>query len=103
MKEISINGTLRTETGKKASKLLRQAGNVPCNLYGEKRGEDGLPVALSFVVSEKEINKVIFTPHVYLVKITIDGTEHTAIIKETQFHPVKDNVLHVDFYEVNPN
>ncbi|MBQ7539851.1 MAG: 50S ribosomal protein L25, partial [Bacteroidaceae bacterium] len=54
-------------------------------------------------VSEKEINKVIFTPHVYLVKITIDGTEHTAIIKETQFHPVKDNVLHVDFYEVNPN
>lgn len=102
MKQISIQGTVRTETGKKATKLQRLAGNVPCNLYGEKRDENGLPVAVPFVVSEKEINKIIFTPHIYLVNINIDGKEHKAIIKETQFHPVKDNVLHVDFYEVTP-
>lgn len=102
MKQIAINGTARTETGKKAAKLIRKGGNVPCNLYGEAKGEDGLPVAVSFTVSEKEINKLIFTPHIYLVDITIDGVDHKAILKEVQFHPVKDNVLHVDFYEVHP-
>ena len=100
MKEISINGTVRANVGKKATKEIRKAGNVPCVIYGEKKGENGLPEAVHFVVSEKEINKVIYTPHIYLVRVNIDGTEHKAIIKEAQFHPVKDNVLHVDFYEV---
>lgn len=101
MKQISITGTTRTELGKKASKAVRNSGNVPCVLYGEKKDEKGLPVATHFIVSEKEINKLIYTPHIYLVNITLDGEEHKAVIKETQFHPVKDNVLHVDFYEVH--
>lgn len=100
MKQISINGTLRTDLGKKATKEVRKNGAVPCVLYGEKRGENGLPVATHFVVEERELNKVIYTPHIYLVNINIDGTEHKAVMRETQFHPVKDNVLHVDFYEV---
>ena len=102
MKEISISGTARAPGGKKAARQLRRKGLVPCVLYGEKRGENGLPQATSFAVSEKEINKVVFTPHIYLVNVTIDGTEHKAVVKELQFHPVKDNVLHVDFYEVTP-
>ena len=100
MKQIAINGTLRTDLGKKATKACRVSGNVPCVLYGEKKDANGNPEAIHFVVNEKEINKVIYTPHVYLVVINIDGVEHKAVIKETQFHAVKDNVLHVDFYEV---
>ena len=103
MREFSINGSVRANLGKKATKEVRKNGLVPCVMYGEKRDETGLPVATHFVVNEKEINKIYFTPHVYLVNINIDGVEHKAIVKEVQCHPVKDNVLHVDFYEVVAN
>ena len=103
MREFSINGSVRANLGKKATKEVRKNGLVPCVMYGEKRDENGLPVATHFVVNEKEINKIYFTPHVYLVNINIDGVEHKAIVKEVQCHPVKDNVLHVDFYEVVAN
>lgn len=101
MKQISINGTVRTDLGKKAAKAIRNNGNVPCVLYGEKKDANGNPEAIHFSVSEKEINKLIYTPHIYLVDINIDGEDHKGILKEVQFHPVKDNVLHVDFYEVH--
>lgn len=101
MKQISINGTTRTELGKKAAKAIRNSGNVPCVLYGEKKDANGQPEAIHFSVSEKEINKLIYTPHIYLVDINIDGEDHKGILKEVQFHPVKDNVLHVDFLEVH--
>ena len=101
MKQISITGTARTELGKKAAKAIRNSGNVPCVLYGEKKDANGQPEAIHFSVSEKEINKLIYTPHIYLVDINIDGEDHKGILKEVQFHPVKDNVLHVDFLEVH--
>lgn len=101
MKQISINGTARAELGKKAAKAIRNSGNVPCVLYGEKKDANGQPEAIHFSVSEKEINKLIYTPHIYLVDINIDGEDHKGILKEVQFHPVKDNVLHVDFLEVH--
>lgn len=101
MKQISINGTVRTELGKKAAKAIRNSGNVPCVLYGEKKDANGQPEAIHFTVSEKEINKLIYTPHIYLVDINIDGEDHKGILKEVQFHPVKDNVLHIDFFEVH--
>ena len=101
MKEINVSGQKRTDVGKKATKLLRKEGLVPCNLYGEKKGENGLPEALAFAVPATEMRKVIYTPHVYVVNITIDGVEHKAIIKELQFHPTSDALLHADFYEVN--
>ena len=100
MKQIAINGTLRTDLGKKATKACRVNGNVPCVLYGEKKDANGNPEAIHFEVNEKEINRVIYTPHVYLVVLNINGAEHKAIVREIQYHPVKDNVLHVDFYEV---
>ena len=101
MKEINVSGQARTATGKKASKLLRKEGMVPCNLYGEKKGENGLPEALAFQASFAELRKAIYTPHVYVVNLNIDGKEHKAIMKELQFHPTTDALLHADFYEVN--
>ena len=101
MKEINVAGQKRSETGKKASKLMRKEGLVPCNLYGEKKGENGLPEALSFAVPMTELRKVIYTPHIYVINLNIDGAEHKAIIKELQFHPTTDALLHADFYEIN--
>jgi len=101
MKEIMIKGQKREETGKKASKLMRKEGLVPCNIYGEKKGENGLPKALAFAVPMTELRKIVYTPHIYVVNIEIDGVHHPAIIKEMQFHPVSDALLHIDFYEIN--
>ena len=101
MKEISISGQKRETTGKKASKLMRKEGLVPCNLYGEVKGVNGLPEALSFAIPFTELRKAVYTPHVYVVNLNIDGKEHKAIIKELQFHPTTDALLHADFFEIN--
>ena len=79
MKEINVNGQKRTDTGKKASKQLRKEGLVPCNLYGEKKGENGQPEAFAFSASMAELRKAVYTPHVYVVNLNIDGKEHKAI------------------------
>ena len=100
MREITINGQKREATGKKASKTMRKEGLVPCNLYGEKKDGKGLPEAVAFSVPFTEIRKAVYTPHVYIVNINLDGTPHKAIIKELQFHPTTDALLHADFYEV---
>ncbi|MBO5186007.1 MAG: 50S ribosomal protein L25/general stress protein Ctc [Prevotella sp.] len=101
MKEINLTGKMRTDLGKKASKSMRKEGLIPCNMYGEKKGENGLPEAMSFAVSMAELRKVVYTPHIYVVNLNIDGKEHKAVLKELQFHPVTDALLHVDFYEIN--
>ena len=100
MKEINVTGQKRENLGKKASKALRKEGLVPCNLYGLAE-QDGKPVAMSFAVAMAELRKIIYTPHIYVINLVIDGESHTAILKEIQFHPVTDAVLHVDFLEVN--
>ena len=100
MKEFALNGQKRETVGKKASRLLRKEGLVPCNIYGEHK-EDGKPAAHAFAIPMAELRKVIYTPHIYVLNLNIDGEERKAVIKELQFHPVKDTVLHVDFYEVN--
>ena len=100
MKEINLTGQLRSDLGKKASKSLRKEGLIPCNMYGIATN-DGKPAAFSFTVPMTELRKLIYTPHIYLVNLTVDGKLHTAILKEIQFHPVTDAVLHVDFLEVN--
>ena len=100
MKEINVTGQKRENLGKKASKALRKEGLVPCNLYGLAE-QDGKPVAKSFAIAMTELRKIIYTPHIYVINLNIDGESHTAILKEIQFHPVTDAVLHVDFLEVN--
>ena len=100
MKEINVSGKKRQDLGKKASKQLRKEGYVPCNIYGAAQA-DGKPEALAFAAPMSELRKVVYTPHIYVINLNIDGESHTAILKELQFHPVTDALLHVDFYAVN--
>ena len=101
MKEFSVSGQKRATTGKKASKEMRKQGLIPCNLYGEKKGENGLPEAMAFSIPASQLRKVVYSPDVYVVNLTVDGEAHKAVMKELQFHPTTDAVMHVDFYEVN--
>ena len=101
MKEIEVKGQKRTDLGKKAAKAMRKEGLIPCNLYGEAKNADGAPEALSIACPMSELRKIVYTPHIYVIKLVLDGEERTAILKELQFHPVTDALLHVDFYEVN--
>lgn len=101
MKEIEVKGQKRTDLGKKAAKAMRKEGLIPCNLYGEAKNANGAPEALSIACPMSELRKIVYTPHIYVIKLVIDGEERTAILKELQFHPVTDALLHVDFYEVN--
>ena len=101
MREINVTGKVRTDLGKTASKLLRKEGLIPCNIYGEAKDENGLPKAMSFVAPFSELRKVVYTPHVYVVNLNIDGVEHKAVMRELQFHPVTDALLHIDFYEIS--
>ena len=101
MKEINVKALKREGTGKKAANDLRKQGLVPCNLYGEVKDENGKPAAQCIAIAAKDLRKVIYTPHGYVVNLDLEGEHRTAVIKELQFHPTSDAVLHVDFYEVN--
>jgi large subunit ribosomal protein L25 len=90
MKSISIKCTKREVLGKKETKRLRAQGLVPGVLYG-----GDAPV--HFYAPEKEFKSLIYTPNVYLVDLDIDGTVCQSIIQDRQFHPVKEQLLHVDF------
>ena len=103
MKSIEIKGSLRTDLGKKGTRELRKNSGVPCVLYGVKKGENGLPVATHFSVTVDGLRKLVYTPNIYLVNLDIDGTVVTAIMKDIQFHPVTDAILHVDFLQVEEN
>ena len=99
MKSIEIKGSLRTDLGKKATRELRKNNGVPCVLYGVKKDENG-PVATHFTVPVEGLRKLVYTPNIYSVNLDIDGTVVTAIMKDIQFHPVTDAILHVDFLQV---
>lgn len=94
MKTIQINATARNEYGKKVAKHLRKEGKVPCVVYG-------LGEHMDITVSEDELRKLIYTPHIYIVELNIDGKIYPTLLKDAQYHPVKDNVLHVDFLRIN--
>ena len=100
MKEITINAQARTEYGKKASRDLRRAGQIPAVFYGVEKGENGLPVAKSIKISEKELAKLLYTPNVYIVNLIVDGTPVKAILKDLQCDFVTDRTVHVDFYQI---
>ena len=100
MKSISISGSSRTEVGKKATNALRNAGLVPCCIYGVEKDENGTPVTKAFSVPTEGLRKLVYTPDIHVVDLTIDGKAVKAIMKDIQFHPVKDTILHVDFYQV---
>ncbi|MFK2818578.1 50S ribosomal protein L25/general stress protein Ctc [Flavobacteriaceae sp. LMIT009] len=94
MKSITINGSKRESVGKKASKALRNAGQVPCVLYGGDQ-------AVHFSANELAFSKLVYTPNAHTVVIALDGGEsYNAVLQDIQFHPVTDKILHIDFYQL---
>ncbi len=94
MKSITINGSQRESVGKVSSKALRNAGQVPCVLYGGDQ-------PLHFSAEEPAFKNLIYTPDVHTVEIVLeDGKKQPAILQDIQFHPVNDKILHVDFYRL---
>ena len=94
MKSFDLTGTLRSEFGKKAAKNFRKQEMVPCNLYG--LGEN-----ITFTVTVADVRKLIYTPDTLVVNLTIGDATKKAVVKEMQFHPITENILHIDFLEVN--
>ena len=95
MQVFELQGELRTDLGKKATNLLRAEGKVPCVLYGGKEN-------VHFSVVEKDLQKLLYTPVVYIVKVKYrqDGATKLLCVK-SEFHPVSDRVLHMDFYQIS--
>jgi large subunit ribosomal protein L25 len=93
MKSIELKAHKRTAEGKKDLKVLRSEGNIPCILYG---GDENV----LFYSHEIDVKKIVYTPSVYIIKLNIEGKTYDAIIKDLQFHPVTDKVLHIDFLQV---
>ena len=91
-----MSGSLRESVGKKDAKKHRAEGRVPCVLYGGKE-------EIHFVLDEKMLSKIIFTPDTFFIKLTIDGKEYDCTLKDVQYHPVGDEILHADFLEFAPD
>ena len=94
MKSITIKGSKRESVGKVATKALRNAGKVPCVLYGGDQ-------ALHFSADELSFSKLVYTPNVYTATIELENEKFKAILKDIQFHPVTDKILHIDFYQLS--
>jgi len=93
MQTVAVAAQPRAEFGKKASAHIRKTGMVPAVLYS-KEGVSHL------VINPKEVKPLLYTPDFKLAEITIDGSTHTAIVKDAQFHPVSDDVMHIDFLKL---
>ncbi|MDB9720252.1 50S ribosomal protein L25/general stress protein Ctc [Winogradskyella sp.] len=94
MKSISINGSQRESVGKKPTKALRNAGQVPCVIYGGDK-------PLHFSAPELAFSKLVYTANAHTVVIALDnGVEYNAIMQDIQFHPVTDKITHIDFYQI---
>ena len=94
MKSFDLKGTARTEVGKKSTNELRKNNGIPCVLYGIEKE------AKAFAVTADAVRKLVYTPDIHVVNLTIDGVECTAVLKDIQFHPVKDTILHMDFLQI---
>jgi large subunit ribosomal protein L25 len=94
MKTIEIKGTFRNELGKKSSKQSRNAGNVPCVIYAK----DG---NIHFEAPELSFKNLVYTHEAHLVKLLVDDKEFNVILKDIQFHPVSDRIIHVDFVQIS--
>ena len=94
MKSITISGSKRESVGKKATKALRNAGKVPCVLYGGEK-------PLHFSADEAAFKNLVYTPNAHTVEIDVEGgNKFDAVLQDIQFHPVTDSILHIDFYQL---
>ena len=99
MKSFDLTGSVRTiaersSEQQKVLKAMRREAMIPCVLYGGEKN-------VNFSIKNSDVRKLVYTPDIHYVNLTIDGEAHTAIVREIQFHPVKDNILHIDFLEIN--
>jgi large subunit ribosomal protein L25 len=93
MKNLQLNGTARNEFGKKTAKSIRKDGDVPCVLYGGEK-------VVHFSTSVNDVRNLLYTPDIYTVELNIDGVKYMSILKDSQFHPVSDAPLHLDFLQI---
>lgn len=94
MKKVELTASARTVDGTKGAAALRRSKRIPCVMYG---GAD----TVHFSLEEGALNKIVFSPDAYRFEIEIDGTKRLAQLKEKQFHPVTDRILHLDFLEMS--
>ncbi len=94
MKSITIKGSERENVGKKATKAVRDAGMVPCVIYGGNQ-----PV--HFVADERAFKDLVYTPNAHTVVVELNGTSTNVIMQDIQFHPVSDKILHIDFFQLS--
>ena len=90
MESISLKGEVRKSLGKADAKAARRAGHIPCIIYG---GEENV----HFAADARDFKKLIYTPNVYIVQVEVDGKTYDTVMKDVQYHPITDNILHVDF------
>jgi large subunit ribosomal protein L25 len=94
MKTLAMFGYLRDGVGKSSTKALRNEGKVPCVLYGGKEN-------INFSMYSADFKNLVYTPNTYKVQLDIDGTIYKAVLKDIQFHPVNDSILHADFLAIH--
>jgi len=94
MKSVELKGSLRKKVGKATSKTLRKEDQIPCVLYGN--GEN-----VHFHTHENSFKEIVYTPNAYLVHVDIEGKKYDAVLRDIQYHPVSDKILHVDFFQVH--
>ena len=94
MKSITIEGSERESVGKKATKALRDAGMVPCVIYGGSQ-----PV--HFAADERAFKGLVYTPNAHTVEVVLGGKKYNAILQDIQFHPVSDRINHIDFFQLS--
>jgi large subunit ribosomal protein L25 len=95
MKTIEISAVSRTEIGKKATKAIRKQEHVPCVMYGKDKEN------LHFHAHKNEFKNLIYTPNSYIVNLTVDKNNYQAVLQSIDFHPVTDEILHIDFYSID--
>ena len=93
MKVIALKGDVRQGLGKSDTKQLRKEGKVPCVVYGKNDNQH-------FAVYQADFKNLVYTPNTYLVKLEVDNSVRLAKVQELQFHPVSEDIIHADFYEV---
>ena len=95
MKSIQITAKKRTELGKKATKAIRKDDHIPCVMYGKDQDN------IHFHAHKNEFKNLVYTPNSYVVDLNVDGKTCNAIMQSIDFHPVTDEILHIDFYRID--
>lgn len=95
MQEVKLTGELRSSVGKKSSRDLRKQGRIPAVLYGGEGSN------LHFTLEPNEVKHIVFTPEFKSASLSVDGQTYRCIVKDVQFHPVSDEIEHMDFLELH--